>query len=415
MPEYTLSTGEPFQTILIPKGTVLFRGNDLHTDKPHPEYLFTDLFGSPDEDGYYCTDPHQNKVFYPAPFISDSVNRYAVHGIFITNYDIEVVSMVRPSLLSRDKSGPIYTRCSELSEKDSCGQTRKSYDPCLSTQLLREYPHIQGYIAIAEKDARIFQKGQFPSFMKDVPEAIEYVKPFIVSDSRNLQSVPEIVLFPYHSRPATIFDKIAIHPRSVEPNYINWAIKNRAALNYFPLLYITETNLYSFKELVDDTKLFKLASTEREDPNFDSPITRNMIRFLSNALNRGFFIGSMPFKFTVDMRTGFYIIDIPDVKKLNYTIKRMNISLSHDLDPKIVPFHYPLEYKKKLHSAFTKSSIVEEELEKNLNHLYASYSKHYQFNKGDPTKFKTVYKMNVSIPRPDLTAPLKRFTQKRKR
>ena len=396
MPEYTLSTGEPFQTIIIPKGTVLFRGNDLHTDKPHPEYLFTDLFGSPDEDGYYCTDPYQNKFFYPAPFISDSVNRYAIHGIFIINYDIEVVSMVRPSMQSRDKSGPVYTpdlrvatlsqprnvwsliqpcelrhltehpvrqsepvtvnmlqsqgwytRCSELSEKDLCGQIRKSYDPCLSPQLLHEYPHIQGYIAIAEKDARIFQKGQFPSFMKDVPEAIDYVKPFIVSDSRGLQSVPEIVLFPYHARPVTIFDKITIHPRSVEPNYISWAIKNRSALNYFPLLYITETTMYSFKELLNDTKLFQLASTERNDTNFDSPITRNMIQFLSNALSRGFFIGSMPFKFTIDLRTGFYILDIPDVKKLNYTIKRMNIVPSRDMDPTLVPFHYPLEYKKK--------------------------------------------------------------------
>jgi hypothetical protein len=424
MPSYTLSSGESFQTILLPKGTVLFRGFDVHIDKPHPEYIFTDLFGSQAENGYYCTDPHENKFFYPAPFVSDSVNRYSIHAIYITNYDLELVTMLNPSKNSRQKQGTeqsAYLRCSSISDKDLCGRGRKSCDPCLSPLLLNEYPHIQGYIAIAETDAKIFQKGQIPSFLRDVPEVVQIITPFIVSDSRGLQSIPEIVLFPYHTRPASVFDTIQIHPHAPEPDMFAYALKHRAKLNYFPLVYVTETNIYSFMELLNKTTLNELANSERINTDFDSPLTTNMLTVIKRALSSGGLLlkpySQMNiYKFTIDIRTGFWIANIPEVRKLNWTTQKIKIrDADYSENTQIVPFFYPREFKHRLHSALTKRPITEEELESNLNRVFSSYTKYHQFNRGSPNTFKTIYKMEMSTPRSDLKPPSKRFTRKHKK
>ena len=412
MPEHTLSTGESFQTIVLPKGTILFRGIDLLTDKPHPEYIFTDLFGPQDKDGYYCIDSHENKFFYPAPFVSDSVARFALHGIYHTNYDLELVLMLKPSKNTRNKSTGAYLRCDEISEKDQCGKRRNNYDPCLSPQLLKEYPHIQGFIAIAQKD-NIFRKGQLSSFFKDVPQAIDFVRPFIVTDNRNIQSIPEIVLFPFHARPSTILEKSVLHPRAV-PNQIEYAIANRAKLNYFPLLYVTEKGFYSFKELLNPDKLQELSMTERENINFDSNITFNMLKILNAALDsKGFFIGTIPYKFTIDVRTGYYVLDIPDIRRMNNSIKKINIIKPDHSDPVIVPFHYPVEMKKKIHSSFSKHT-TEEGLENFLNKLYGSYSKYYVFNRGEPIR-EVKYSMDLVLPRPELDLPRRKYTMKRQK
>lgn len=417
MKEYFLSSGEVFNTIVIPKGTLLFRGIDLYTDRPHPEFLFMDLFGQQDEDGYYCMDPHENKFFYPAPFVSDCVSRYAVHVVYHTNYEIEVVLLLNPSLNARNKRGTetsAILRCDKISEFDQCGKHRKQYDPCLSLLLLKEFPHIQGYIAIAEKDAKIFQKGQIPAFMKDVPEAINFVKPMIVADSRGLQSVPEIVLFPFHTRPETLIS-YGIHPRAVEPDMFSYAFRHRAKLNYFPLAFITENGMYSYKDLFVTKKLLELSSSERSDINFDSPLTKNMVSFMKAGLQKNaLFINNTPYTFSIDLRTGFYVLDIPENRRLNYTTKKISILSSDTKEPTIIPFHYPSNVKKKLHSSLQKT-LSEETLENNLNRIYASYSKHYQFDKGDPKTFQSVYKMDLALPRPELDIPKRRYTQKRSR
>lgn len=418
MPKYTLSSGEKFETVILPKGTVLFRGMDLYTDKPHPEYIFTDLFGSQDEDGYYCTDPYENKFFYPAPLVSDSVNRYSIHSIYITNYDLEIILLLLPSELSRSSRGTANSpvlRCSDISDKDSCGKSRKPYDPCLSPMILKEFPFIQGYIAIAEKDTRIFQKGQVPALMNNVPGAVDIVQPFIVANSRKIQGIPEIVLFPYHTRSENMYEKSIIHPRAVEPDYIAYAISNRAKLNYFPLVYVTEEGFFSFYGLLNKKNLNLLSNSMRDNPNFDSQLVKNMIWLITSALDpKGFDIGTTTYKFTIDVRSGFYVMDIPDIRRLNYTIRNINVKSTVKNKSYVVPFHYPYELKKRLHSSFTKT-MSEEALESRLNRLYGSYSKSYQFNKGDPATFKTVYKMEMATPRPELNVPSKRYTRKIKK
>lgn len=422
MNEYTLSSGERFQTLKIPKGTLLFRGINTNTDRPHPEYIFTDLFGMQDEDGYYCVDPHENKFFYPAPFVSDSVHRYAIHMVFHTNYDLEVVLLLNPSEHSRSKRGTVESsvlRCSDISKKDACGKERQTYDPCLSPLIVQEFPHIQGYIAIAEKDTRVFQKWQIPSFMRNTPEALEFVRPFIVSDRRGMQGIPEIVLFPFHVRPED-YEQSLIHPRAVseypipEQQYA-WAIRNRALLNYFPLAFVTEKDIYGYKDLLEPARIKELSASQRDNINFDSPLVTNMIRFMNAGLQKnGLYISNIPYTFSIDLRTGFYVVDIPETRRLNYTIRKIPMnSPGHVPQTRIVPFHYPAVLKKQLHVSFRKST--EDSLSRNLNRLYASYTKLYPFNKGNPDLFKATYKMELAMPRPELDVPKRRYTYKQKR
>jgi hypothetical protein len=414
MSEYTLSTGETFQTMILPKGTLLFHGMDTHTNKPHPEYIFTDLFGYQDADGYYCVDPHESRFFYPAPFVSDSVARYAIHAIYHTNYDLELLMMVKPSTNTQDKSLKTYVRCNELSEKDQCGKPRHEFDPCLSPQLLQEYPHIQGFIGIVQKDANIFMKGQLYSFFQNIPESIDFIRPFVISDDRGIQGIPEIALFPFHARHETILEKHVLHPRAV-PHQIQYAIANRSKLNVFPMVYVTEKGFYSFPELLDAKKLEELSKSERENINFDSAITYNMLKLMKAALDaKGFFIGNVSYKCTIDVRTGFYVLDLPDIRRLNYTTKRINIMKPDHSDPMIVPFHFPVELKKKIHSSLHKHT-TEEALETSLNRLYSSYSKYYIFNRGNPTIQKRLYKLDLVLPRPELDIPRKKYTMKKRK
>jgi len=151
MPTYTLSSGEPFDTIILPKGTVLFRGFEMmHGDTVDTEVPFTELFGRQDDEGHYCVDPHHNTFFYPAPYMVDVVNRYSIHAIYLTNYDLELVSMVRPSLRTRDARGKVdtapYAHCTDIAPINKCGKRMIHHDPCLSPLLIKEFPNIHGYV-----------------------------------------------------------------------------------------------------------------------------------------------------------------------------------------------------------------------------------------------------------------------------
>lgn len=73
----TLSSGESFDVITLPKGTVLFHGfHARYNDTISEDKLFTELFGDYDDSGEYCVAPTFQKFFYPAPFMGDVVDRF---------------------------------------------------------------------------------------------------------------------------------------------------------------------------------------------------------------------------------------------------------------------------------------------------------------------------------------------------
>ena len=91
--------GTPFKTIIIPKGTVLFRGINYDKGSNYMS-IFNDLVGLPGGQ-YYGIDPNMNVFFYPVPYVSDSVKLYDIHMMYITQYDIELLLLLKPSDITR--------------------------------------------------------------------------------------------------------------------------------------------------------------------------------------------------------------------------------------------------------------------------------------------------------------------------
>ena len=75
---YTLEDDSEFKTLTIPKGTLLFHGMQLESNKP--VNIFSHLIGkhSKEKGGYYIS-PTTNIFFYPVPYVSASVDYFNVY------------------------------------------------------------------------------------------------------------------------------------------------------------------------------------------------------------------------------------------------------------------------------------------------------------------------------------------------
>jgi hypothetical protein len=407
---------------------VLFRGFEMmHTDVVDTEVPFTELFGRQDDEGHYCVDPQHNTFFYPAPFMVDVVNRYSIHAIYLTNYDVELVLMVRPSLHTRNARGSVssspYSHCTD-GTLNKCGKRMIHHDPCLTPLLIKEFPNIHGYIAIAANDASRFKHGIFKVMYEDNIESAKSIAPFVVENALGLQSVPEIVLYPYHVR---ISDEVRrVHPRAVDMNPIHYGIKHRAELNYFPLLYITEKKIYTWNDLASYKTRKEMGETVRDNLEYISSIHEKEKFIVNHALSPGgISIYGVVYKFSIDVRTGFYVassyvsntmVDKPELTNV-IQLYRNSYSEPYAPEPKyVVPFSYPYKVKKDIHGFLrgaTKKAKSEEEFVIALNRIGTSFSKHYQFDITNPHKYKMNYKLETMFPRNELrVSKQKRYTRK---
>jgi hypothetical protein len=404
----------------------------VHKDVVDTEVPFTELFGRNGKGGY-CVDPHHNTFFYPAPFMVDAVNRYSIHAIYLTNYDIELVLMVRPSLRTRNAGGSIhsapYSQCTDIASVNKCGIDMIHDDPCLSPLLIKEFPNIHGFIAIAGNDASQFKHGIFKIMHEEDTESAKSIAPFVVENARGLQSVPEIALYPYHVR---ISDEVRrVHPRAVDNYPVHYAIKHRAELNYFPLVYITEKKIYTWNDLESRETRKEMGETVRNNLEYLSRIHEKEKFIVNHALRPGGIrIYGVVYRFSIDVRTGFYVASshltnnkYVDGLELTNVIKLYRNSYSEPYAPEpeyVVPFSYPYNVKKDIHGFLrgaSKRAKSEEDFVITLNRIGSSFSKHYQFDMKNPQKYKVDYKLETMFPRNDLSTSKqkRRFTRKVKR
>ena len=169
---YTLEDGSEFKTITIPKGTVLFHGLTLDKDDNgiiNFKELFYNNYGFPIKYGY-AIEPTRNVFFYPVPYVASTVEFFNVHIMYLTNYDLELLLMIRPSEMSREVTRDptikikLVKICEDISKNDLCGFEMSDYDsscneayfqgtwkdPCFTNYCMKNYKNIDGYIAIAE-------------------------------------------------------------------------------------------------------------------------------------------------------------------------------------------------------------------------------------------------------------------------
>jgi hypothetical protein len=175
-----------YETIVIPKGTVLFRAMKSTTT------LTSDFAGIPVKDNKFCLHENYNVFFYPFPFVSGTIAAknagYQYTVIFVTTRDLKLVNLILPSKFNRDsgrtKNGGILS-CDEI--EDKCGVGGSDYDPCVDyTKVPKD---VSGMIAIAKADAENLNDQKH--LYRDLTKYFTTYK-----DSQNIVGVPEFILHP---------------------------------------------------------------------------------------------------------------------------------------------------------------------------------------------------------------------------
>lgn len=260
---------KPYETIVIPKGTILFRSTYSVSN------LISDFAGIQINKNNYCLYPNYNVFFYPFPFVSESVKLYEYTSVYVLNNDVKLINLILPSKYSRKdritgKGGIIS--CDKISikgcekEDDMNEFTAKEgfdYDPCINyKKIAKDDNDVVGMIAIAEEDSHElasmmetlelshenndyipgFRKYKYSNILKHYNK---YYK--LYEDSKGTIGVPEIILYPR---------KKVLHNAHIEKitDYSDWIIKNNEKLNYSLLYSLKNSDLETFINTINEDK-----------------------------------------------------------------------------------------------------------------------------------------------------------------
>lgn len=393
---YTLDDGSEFKTLTIPKGTVLFRGLHYENNKQFIK-LFEDLIGYEKNDTFSIA-PTMNVFFYPAPYVTQCVDNYNLHIIYILNYDIELLLMIKPAELYRfDKNNnsepaiKIIKRCSQISEEDKCGFKMSKWDPCFTNYIIDNYSHIVGYIGLERGDVVHFL-GQVKKY--SILEQIVQILPCISENSRGLTGIPEIVLHPHHLRKnecEQFRDRDLVTP----DRFINYFSKRIAKYNYFPLLYVTANNIYSFSDLQDENVVKSIQESEPPEYITNNKLFENLNNVMLKLLSpEGYKIDNAKYNFSFHTKTGFYVAK-NNVSKGNSETRKSNISSLHlvtDEGFNSIPFEYSFRQKARTLNIqeIAKAYGSIDEKERNANNRNLSFGEKYILSRGNYKKFFTI-------------------------
>jgi hypothetical protein len=405
-----------FQTIIIPKGTVLFRGLSIEKKDNYP-ILFNDIIGLRDGPRY-AISPTMNVFFYPVPYVSDIVNIFNVHIMYLTQYDIELIMLVSPSTISRGNKdildpllSPIAT-CNRISEYDKCGYKMSEDDPCLTDIVRNLFPQIAGYIGLAAQDIALINKKYKDIILENKQiDMAKQIIPAMITNSRGLSGIPEIVIHPLHSRQ---YDCILTHKhiRNLDDMF-NYCRTFRAQNNYFPLLYFTNNGIFTFNDLQYDKTIELIAKSVRTYDGINIPQVYKYINdIFSKMLNTGYKIENTIYNVVVDRRTGFYVI-LNNNKYNNKYNKKDKKRITYKKIPRENTSEGPEGYLDSYIVKSTKNAVINtilskhdkyinEYLLKNLNLNGYSLKKKLVFNRKKPNRFVYNYYIDKVLDRPDL-------------
>lgn len=229
----------PVYITTLPKGTLLFRGlRDL-------SQVTADVAGIKIQNNY-CMSPNYNVFFFPFPFIDETVGRYEVFAMYVTEHDIQIGCFINPCPLARADRNILEMPITTCDKVDMvCGHDGREYDPCYATSFANANTDVTGMIGIAGADRAQFYaaiEGEEP-----------YLRPYLnryfglYSDSHNIiPAIPEIILHPQRVRP---LGNINVRARSdMRP----WMMANRDNLNYLPYRVFSPRETRKIKQYIDD-------------------------------------------------------------------------------------------------------------------------------------------------------------------
>ena len=224
--------GDPeYETIVIPKGTLLFRGIDS------VESLVNDFAGiRKGNTNQFCLTANYNVFFYPFPFVANSVNEdYESIVVFVTSRDLKLINLILPSKFHRaDRDtgkGGIIT-CNKVDM--GCGMKGQKFDPCVNYDDIST--DVSGIIAIAEADARTLKD------MKDTMKQWNGKYFTSYKDSRGVVGVPEFILHPLRDN---------VEKTENISDFQPWYKNNKDTFNY-KYLHILDNQPEIIQEFMDE-------------------------------------------------------------------------------------------------------------------------------------------------------------------
>jgi len=263
--------------------------------------------------------------------------------------------------------------------------------------MLKEYPHILGYIGLEEGDVGKFL-AQYPIYIKyKMTSEIVQILPCIVSNSREIIGIPEIVLHPLHLRRLESLDL----RRENGNKSVRNIKRHRARYNFTPLLYITKNDIYSLQDLTSEN-IKKIQVVDVNSYISNNGLFDNLNKVMTNLLSKGYMIDGTLYLASLCKKTGFYRIYSP----INTTNKKQDTSVLKVFHPDTMETElFPLTYslpdtmskKEMLRMASSDEGLPTNE--RALNSFGASLSPEYIFNKGNWSK---KYRVDTVFPRPEL-------------
>lgn len=421
--QYTLSTGESFETITLPRGTVLFRGISMEregTGRIDSDRPFTELIGATSSIyNAFCVDPHQLTYFHPAPLVSDTVQQYPMYVIYLTNYDLELVLMVNPSTRVRDVPTAVTVPCTEIQETTRCGGPVRNSDPCLTPHMFKEFPHIHGFIALTKNDSARYTTGYFPHAIRELPHYARMTVPFVAENATKRMGMPEIAIHPYHVR--THDGPQIVSARIADDGIFNYILRQRAHFSFFPFFYVTEKKTYSFMDLRLYKNCTEMGETPRNDNTLESPLFKQLYAIVDRALSpQGILVDGVRYWFTIDLRTGFYVAknDSSTLHREPYIeglVGSFRKSIHEEYNPanfSVVPITYPASLKQEMQAFLDRhgrhretipsAAITEDDITQHVGKHGLSYSRQYSLQKNHPQKYAVNFRLEYMFPRTDL-------------
>ena len=216
------------ETVIIPKGTLMFRGFDSTST------LTSDFAGILNQDNF-CLRENFNVFFYPFPFVANTVKEYKYLTIYVTTRDVKILNLILPSKFNHGQRahnrGGIVS-CDSINV--GCNVAGFHYDACVD---YKKVPYdVTGMLAISQIDARqlkllrrIFEKWSNKYFAT-------------YKDSRGAVGVPEIVLHPR-------MDK-TVRTEAIS-DFEPWYRQHKGDFNYI-YLHVMENNTSSIQALMDE-------------------------------------------------------------------------------------------------------------------------------------------------------------------
>jgi hypothetical protein len=245
------------KTVVIPKGTLLFRGISDMVDLVS---AFAGLRVKSKSLPNYCLGIEHRVYFYPYPFVANLVSQYKHIILFVTTRDITLINLMHPDGYTYHNHGPALRDC----QIPGCHRSQNSFEYCINYDLVPNT--VTGVVGLHGQDTFNSIKNGF----KYRPYLNKYYTTFV--DGIDMVGVPEFILNPRQFpnvkeliKGDTIYphppDYDAIHGKGAWDRIMNrreqiddfktWYAANKSDLNY-NYLHVMDNDFPKIQGLMDD-------------------------------------------------------------------------------------------------------------------------------------------------------------------